>query len=104
MQFRHSPIRIIGPRTFLRALDTSGGFLPLGRSFLGLGAGHCPVELRTKFDTDLLPIDTGALVVVGDHDRLCSPRSDNPASVVKHREVDIEAYFLAMMSAIACDA
>lgn len=40
-------------------------------------------------------------MIVGDHDRLCGPRPDDPTGVVKHRKVEMESYLLPMMAAVA---
>lgn len=40
-------------------------------------------------------------MIIGDHDRGCDSRANEPARVVPHSEVDVKANFFAMMSAVA---
>jgi len=47
-------------------------------------------------------IDSSALVIVSNHDRPGGPSCDHPTRVIRHRQMYIEANFLAVMSTIAC--
>lgn len=71
------------------------------RALLRLCTSDSPIQLCSKLLIALLRADTSALVVVGDHDRLGRPSADNPTDMVKHREMEVESYLLAMMSAVA---
>lgn len=70
---------------------------------MSLCTANSPVKLRTKLGAGLLRTDACALVIVGDHDWLRRPRPDDPTQVVEHREVEVEAYLLPMMTTVACD-
>ena len=95
-------IRLRTSRTLL-AFSRICCFLSLRGAFLGVRAGNSPVELCTKFAGGFLSINASALVVVGYHDGLCCPGADDTTGVVKHREVEVEAYLLTMMPAVACN-
>ena len=103
MKFRDPAVRIIWLGALLRAITAVGHFLPLGSAFLWLRTSDSPVQLRAKFAVRFLRIHASALVVIRDHDRLRSSGADDTTGVVEHREMQVEAYLFAMMSAVACD-